>query len=65
MTKKQKKTLYRIILSAALMLLLHFIPTDGLLRFALYLIPYWIIGHDILRKAWKGIRNRQVCDENF
>ena len=65
MTKKQKKTLYRIILSASLMLLLHFIPTDGLLRFALYLIPYWIIGHDILRKAWKGIRNRQVFDENF
>lgn len=65
MTKKQKKTLYRIILSASLILLLHFIPTDGILRFVLYLIPYWIIGHDILRKAWKGIRNRQVFDENF
>ena len=66
MTKKQKKTLVRILIAAAMMLILQFFGrTEGLLRFALYLIPYWIIGHDILRKAWKGILNRQVFDENF
>ena len=65
MTKKQKKVLYRIIISATLMILLGFIPVQGLLRFVLYLIPYLIIGHDILRKAWKGILNKQVFDENF
>lgn len=65
MTKKQKKMLLRIILAAALMGALHFVPVDGLLRFALYLIPYLIIGHDLLRKAFHGIRNRQVFDENF
>lgn len=65
MTKKQKKVLYRIIISAVLMILLGFIPVQGLLRFVLYLIPYLIIGHDILRKAWKGILNKQVFDENF
>ena len=47
------------------MIVLHFIPAEGVLRFALYLIPYGIIGYDILRKAWKGIRNRRVFDENF
>ena len=65
MTKKQKKVLLRIIVSAVLMLVLHFIPVTGWLRFCLYLIPYLIIGHDILKKAVKGILNRQVFDENF
>ena len=65
MTKKQKKTLCRILVSAVLMILLQMIPAEGLLRFGLYLIPYLIVGHDILRKAWKGILNRQVFDENF
>ncbi len=65
MTGKQKKMLWRIAASAAMLALLHFLPTEGLLRFTLYLIPYLIVGHDILRKAWKGIWNRQVFDENF
>lgn len=65
MTKKQKKVLLRIIVSAVLMLVLHFIPVTGWLRFCLYLIPYLIISHDILKKAVKGILNRQVFDENF
>ena len=65
MTKKQKKTLCRILVSAVLMILLQMIPAEGLLRFGLYLVPYLIVGHDILRKAWKGILNRQVFDENF
>ncbi|MBQ8279248.1 MAG: cadmium-translocating P-type ATPase [Roseburia sp.] len=65
MTKKQKKVLYRIIIAAVLMILLGFLPVQGLLRFVLYLVPYLIIGYDILRKAWKGILNKQVFDENF
>ncbi len=65
MTGKQKKMLWRIAASAVMLALLHFLPTEGLLRFTLYLIPYLIVGHDILRKAWKGIWNRQVFDENF
>ena len=65
MTKKQKKVLIRIIISAALMIILHFVPVAGVPRFLLYLIPYGIIGYDILKKAWKGILNRQVFDENF
>jgi len=65
MTKKQKKVLYRIIIAAILMLVLFFLPVKGLLRFVLYLVPYLIIGHDILRKAFKGIINKQVFDENF
>ena len=65
MTKKQKKVLYRIIIAAVLMIVLGFLPVQGLLRFVLYLVPYLIIGHDILRKAFKGIRNKQVFDENF
>lgn len=65
MNRKQKITLARIIAAAALLILLHFIPAEGLLRFALYLIPYGIVGYDILRKAFKGIRNRQVFDESF
>lgn len=65
MTKKQKKMLRRIILAAVLMILLQFIPTRGIVRFLLYLVPYLVIGHDILQKAWKGIKNRRVFDENF
>jgi len=65
MTKKQKKMLVRILVSAALLIALHFLPVSGIVRFLLYLVPYGIIGYDILRKAWKGILNRQVFDENF
>lgn len=65
MNKKQKKMLVRILLAAFLMVLLHFLPVKGMVQFALYLVPYLIIGYDILIKAGKGIRNRQVFDENF
>ena len=65
MSKKQKKMLYRIIIAAALMIAFHFLPFEGIPRFLCYMIPYFIIGYDILRKAWKGIINRQVFDENF
>lgn len=65
MSKKQKKTLARIIITAAMMLALHFVPVVGIWRFLLYLIPYLLIGYDILIKALKGIRNRQIFDENF
>ena len=65
MTKKQKKMLIRIILSAILFIVLQFIPVTGLIRFALYMILYYIVGYDILKKAWKGIVNRRVFDESF
>ena len=65
MTKKQKKMLYRIIISAVLMIAFKFVPVDGIVRFLLYLIPYLVIGYDILLKAWKGIKHKQVFDENF
>lgn len=65
MTKKQKKVLYRIIIAAVLMIVLGFLPVQGLFRFLLYLVPYLVVGHDILRKAFKGILNKQVFDENF
>lgn len=65
MTKKQKKVLIRILVAGALMILLPVLPIDGAVRFGLFLIPYLIIGYDILIKAGKGIRNRQVFDENF
>ncbi len=65
MNKKQKKMLIRILLAASLMVLLHFLPARGLIRFACYLVPYLIVGYDILLKAGKGIRNRQVFDESF
>ncbi len=65
MNKKQKIMLLRILVAAAWMVVLHFMPTTGLMRFILYMIPYGIIGHDILRKALKGIRNRQMFDESF
>ena len=65
MNKKQKKMLIRILAAAALLVLLNFVPVHGLGRFVLYMIPYLIIGYDILIKAGKGIKNRQVFDENF
>ena len=65
MTKKQKKMLLRIVAAAVMMIALHFAPVNGIVRFGLYLIPYLVVGHDILRKAWKGICNKQVLDENF
>ena len=74
MNKKQKKMLKRIIAAAVMMIALKIagsfisfdkIPLGNLLLFALYMVPYLTIGHDILRKAWKGIRNHQVFDENF
>ncbi len=65
MTKKQKKVLYRIIIAAVLMAVLYFVPVEGYLRCALYLIPYLIIGYDILRKAALGIAHREIFDENF
>lgn len=65
MNKKQKKMLARILTAAALLVGLNFVPVTGLAKLGLYLIPYLIIGYDILLKALKGIRNRQVFDENF
>ena len=65
MNKKQKKTLYRIIISAVLLIALYFIPVTGALRFILYMVPYFIIGYDVLRKAFKGIKNRQPMDESL
>ena len=65
MNKKQKKVLVRIIAAAALLLLLALLPAEGALKFILYMVPYLIIGYDILLKAGKGILNRQVFDENF
>ena len=65
MNKKQKKMLARILIAAALLVLLNFIPAKGWLRFLLYLAPYLVIGYDILLKAAKGVKNRQVFDECF
>ena len=65
MNNKQKKMLTRIVIAAAMLIALHFLPVTGLVRLALYLATYLVIGYDILRKAWKGILNGQVFDENF
>ena len=65
MNKKQKKMLIRILISAVLLIGLNFVPVTGIVRFLLYLVPYLVIGYDILLKALKGIKNRQVFDENF
>ena len=69
MTKKQKKMLIRILAAAAMLIALHFVPEDGPLQgiplFLMYLVPYLTVGYDILKKAGKGILNRQVFDENF
>ena len=65
MTKKQKKMLFRIIITALLMIVFELLPIDGIPLFVLYFITYLVIGYDILLKAFKGIGNRQVFDENF
>ena len=65
MNKKQKKVLIRIIAAVVLLIALAFVPAEGWLQFALYMLPYLVIGYDILKKAVKGILNRQVFDENF
>ncbi|HIQ78046.1 MAG TPA: cadmium-translocating P-type ATPase [Candidatus Scatomorpha intestinavium] len=65
MNRKQKKMLARILISAALLIALNFAPVTGWARFACYMVPYLVIGYDILIKAGKGIAHRQVTDENF
>ena len=65
MNKKQKKMLVRIIISFVLVVVFSQLPVEGYLRFGFFMIPYLIIGYDILKKAFKGIRNKQVFDENF
>lgn len=65
MNKKQKKMLTRILIAVIMVAALSLVPVQGYLRAVLYMIPYLVIGYDILLKAWKGIRNRQVFDENF
>ena len=65
MNKKQKKVLTRIIIAAVLMIVFSFLPVEGYTAFVLFLIPYLVIGYDILIKAGKGIKNHQVFDENF
>lgn len=65
MNKKQKKRLIRIIIAAVLIVVFSLLPAEGYLRFVLFMIPYLVIGYDILKKAFKGILNKQVFDENF
>ncbi|MDD7740675.1 MAG: heavy metal translocating P-type ATPase [Lachnospiraceae bacterium] len=65
MNKKQKKMLARILITTAWMVVLSLLPLKAPLQFLLFLIPYFTIGYDILKKSWKGIRNKQVFDENF
>ena len=65
MTKKQKKVLIRIMVAAVLIIAFSFLPLEGYIRFICYMVPYLVIGYDVLRKAIKGILNRQVFDENF
>ncbi len=65
MSKKQKVMLVRILIAAAMLIALYFVHTEHILRFILYMVPYFVIGYDILWKALKGIKNRQIFDENF
>lgn len=65
MNKKQKKMLARIIVAFVLLVALHFVPVEGALRFCCYMVPYLVVGYDILLKAAKGIKNRQMFDECF
>ena len=65
MNKKQKKMLTRIIITTVMVIALNLIPTTGILKLALYLAAYLVIGYDILKKAGRGILNRRVFDENF
>ena len=65
MNKKQKRVLFRILATVVLMVILELLPVSGYVRFGLFMIPYLVISYDILKKACKGILNRQVFDENF
>ena len=65
MSRKQKKMLIRILTAAVMLIVLSVIPVKGLARFVLYMIPYLVIGYDILWKAVNGVKNRQVFDESF
>ena len=66
MSKKQKRNFYRIIITSVLLIVIHFIPTDNkYLEFAMYMVPYLIVGYDILRKAFLSVKNREPFDENF
>ena len=65
MNKKQKKVLIRVIVASVLLILCAVLPTTGYVLFATFMVPYLVIGYDILKKAWKGILNKQVFDENF
>ena len=65
MNKKQKKMLVRIIVAFVLLVALHFVPVEGALRFCCYMVPYLVVGYDILLIAAKGIKNRQMFDECF
>lgn len=65
MNKKQKKNLIRIIIASVLMIILTFVPAKGFLRFILYLVPYFVVGGDVLKKAFKGIKNKQAFDESL
>ena len=65
MNKKQKKMLIRIVIAAVLVVAFSLIPMKGYVKFVLFMIPYLVIGYDILKKAGKGILNRQMFDENF
>ena len=65
MNKKQKKVIVRIVITTVLIIALKFLQVEVFLAFVLYMIPYLVIGYDILKKAWKGILNKQVFDENF
>ena len=65
MNKKQNKVLIRVIVASVLLILCAVLPTTGYVRFATFMVPYLVIGYDILKKAWKGILNKQVFDENF
>ena len=62
MTKRQKKNLYRILIAAALMAILHFVPLEGAAKGVLYLIPYLVVGGDILKKAGQGVGAGQLVD---
>ena len=65
MNKKQKNVLYRIIASIIMLIIVMLLPVDGILRLLLFMVPYLTIGHDVLKKAWKGIKKRQPFDEHF
>ena len=65
MTRKQKKVLYRIIISAIVLIIVSLLPVTGILRMVLFMIPYLIIGYDILKKAILGILHGEVFDEHF